>query len=164
MDAAVAYLMATFTGSNAPVSPDVAWSTSATLINSSTDAPVNSLAQTVTAGTTYWLSAVCVYVTAASAGNPVFAFHGPAVSAAAVACDFMSTNSGAVGSVKVLNGSLTANVTGPVMTSSDTAAFRASGLVTFSAGGGLSLQAHTTSGSDAFTCQAGSFLSLTPLP
>ena len=164
MDAATAYLLATLTGSNAPVSPDVAWSTSTTLINSSTDAPVNSLAATVTAGTTYWLAAEVVYVTGASAGNPVFAFHGPAVSAAAVPCDFMSTNSGAVGSVKVLNGSLTANCTGPTMTSSDTCAFRASGLVTFSASGGLSLQAHTTSGSDPFTCEINSFLSLTPLP
>ena len=164
MEAATAYLMAMLTGGNAPVSPSVVWSTATTLINTGTDAGVNNLAMAVTSGTTYLIAAQACYVTGASAGTPVFTFHGPAVSMATLDTDFLDSNAGTVTASRVLNGSLGSSATGPAMTASNTCAYRATGLATFSASGTLSLQAHTSSSSDPFTCQVGSFLALTPLP
>lgn len=157
-------LMASLTGGNAPVSPAVWWSTGTTLINTSTDAAVNGLAAAVTSGTTYLIAASAVYVTGASAGTPVFTWHGPTVSMAVLDTDFLDSNAGTVTAARVLNGSLGSSATGPTMTSSDTCAYRAFGLATFSASGTLSLQAHTSSGSDPFTCQVGSWMALTALP
>lgn len=148
---------------NVPVTTTLFWSTSTTLINSSTDIPVNSLAAPVTAGTTYSLSALVAYVTASSGGVPVFSLHGPATSGVILATNFFSSNAGTVTAARVLNGSLSPS-SGPTMTASDTCAYQAAGLVTFSASGTLSLQAHTTIGSDTFTCQVMSFFSVVPQP
>lgn len=165
MDAAVAYLMATLTGSNAPVSPSFSYSTATTLVNSSTDALVNNLTAAVTAGVTYGILAEVCYTTGtSSAGTPVFTFHGPSASPAILLTDFLDSNAGTVTAARVLNGSIGSAATGPTMTASNTCAYRASGLATFSATGSISLQAHTTIGADTFTCQVMSFLAVTPLP
>lgn len=143
----------------------VVYATTTTLINSATDIPVNGLSVPVLAGTTYSISAVVAYVTAAAAGAPVFSFHGPAVSGAVIPTFYLDSTAGTVSAAGVLNGSLTHSLQGPAMTATDTCAFVASGgLVTFSAAGSLSIQAHSTVGADTFTCQPLSYLSMTPLP
>lgn len=142
----------------------VVYSASTTLINSSTDALVNGLAVTVLAGTTYSITANVVYVTGAAAGTPVFTWHGPAVSMGILLTDFLDSNAANTTAARVLNGSIGSSATGPTMTASNTCAYRASGLATFSAAGGLSVQAHTSSGADPFTCQIGSFISVQALP
>jgi hypothetical protein len=162
MEAATAYLLAMLTGGNAPVFPLYYTSASTTLINSATDIPVSGLAAPVTAGVTYGISALVAYVTGGGGANPVFSFHAPAVTAVAVETYYLDSTAGTAGSAKVLNGSF-ASSTGPTMTATDTCAYRASGLVTFSASGTLSLQAHTTVGADTFTCQVGAFIALTAL-
>lgn len=167
METATAYLLATLTGGNAPVSPLYYISNSTTLINSTTDAPVNNLAATVTAGTTYAISALVVYVATSSAGTPTFAVHAPAVSGAIWVTDFLASLAGTVSNGLVFNGALggggSGGSAGPAMTASGTYSYRASGMATFSATGTMSLQAHTSSSADTFTCQPMSFLSLTAL-
>lgn len=167
MEAATAYLLASLTGGNAPVTPLYYVSASTTLVNSTTDAAINNLAAPVEAGTTYAVNALVVYVAAASAGTPTFAVHAPAVSGAVLVTDFLASLAGTVSNGLVFNGALGggggSGSAGPGMTASGTYAYRASGMVTFSAAGTMSLQAHTSSSADAFTCQPMSFLSLTAL-
>lgn len=142
----------------------VVYATTTTLINATTDIPVNGLSVPVLAGATYSISAVVAYVTASAGGAPVFSFHAPAVSGAVIPTYYLDSTAGTVSAAGVLNGSLTHSLQGPAMTSSDTCAFVASGLVTFSAAGSISIQAHTTAGADTFTCQPLSYLSMTALP